>query len=110
MMIRQQRRYEQHLVLENLDKDPERDDPIDNIPCAVTENPELHKIEADYNDVLAAAIATLPIKSRQVCAMLYAGEKPVEISHRMGLKSRSAVTWHLNRIRETFLQFGLRTS
>jgi len=107
MMLRKQRHYNMHIqsVIESEDGD----DYIDNLPGPDSDSVENAKIAKDEQDLIARAIDSLPEKSRRVCEMLYAGEKPADIARKLGLKSRATINYHIEKIQGTFLQFGLQT-
>jgi len=106
MMLRKQRCYNMHIqsVIESEDGD----DFIDSLPGPDFGNPENAKISRDDQDLISKAIASLPEKSRRVCEMLYAGERPADIARKLGLKSRATINYHIEKIQETFLRFGLQ--
>jgi len=108
MMIRKQRRYSMYIqssevVLEDMEE-------IDLLEMVRSEgdNPEDVRISGDQNELLQNAIASLPEKSRQICMMLYAGERPVDIARKLGLKSRATINYHIDKIQDVFTQFGLQ--
>ena len=109
MMLRKQRRYAGIVI--NISRMPNvegNDDPIDNLPGPDSDSPENAKISRDDQDLISKAIASLPEKSRRVCEMLYAGDRPADIARKLGLKSRATINYHIEKIQETFLQFGLQ--
>jgi RNA polymerase sigma factor (sigma-70 family) len=113
MMIRKQRKYEM-VVSNNSAFIPEGDeedfDFLDTFPTDDSEKPEAQQIRAEENELLKLAVESLPTKSREVCMLLYAGQKPAQIAKTLGLSSRSGITYHLNNIRRVFEQYGLQTA
>lgn len=104
MMIRRQRQYAMHIqpVLE-----AEEDNALELLPSEGASPEELH-ISANQQELIASAIASLPEKSRQVCVMLYAGERPADIARKLGLKSRATINYHVEKARAVFMEFGLQ--
>jgi len=104
MMIRKQRCYNMHIQSVSESEDGDVLEAIPSQGC----DPEEILTTRHQSELIASAIDSLPEKSRRVCEMLYAGERPADIARKLGLRSRSTINYHIAKIQETFLQFGLQ--
>ena len=110
MMLRAQRRYNRRVIVSGeriIGEEDEENGILENEAAPETDNPETAQMIADENNLLSLAIASLPEKSRQVCQLLYAGQKKSDIAKALGFSSPSTVTYHIERIQEVFTSFGV---
>ncbi len=108
IMLRKQQRYTMNVVNIKQVLESGDGDEVDHLPANYDSDPENQYHVSATNELLQAAIASLPLQSQRVCTMLYAGKRPVEIAKEMGFGSRATINYHIEKIRSVFMAFGLQ--